>query len=138
LQQLYKCSYNAANKRKEKNSTQTIPVLMNMIKVDIVKKLLFTEYNSQTFNHPIPYQTQKYYDALHFKTVQVTKSLQITQVNSPRVERQIPDIGITACHAEDYNLKSKIRSQRERKKKQQSTMGKKAHMMTKTFPSQKP
>jgi len=136
LQQLYKCSYNAANKRKKKNSTQTIPVLMNMIKVDIVKKLLFTEYNSQTFNHSIPYQTQKYYDVLHFKTVQVTKSLQISQVNSPRVERQIPDIGITACHAEDYNLKSKKRSQRERKKNKYN--GEKAHMMTKTFPSQKP
>jgi len=72
-----------------------------------VNKLLSTEHNSQTFNHPIPYQTQKYYDVLHFKTVQVTKSLQMSQVNSPRVERQIPDIGMTAGHAENYNLKAK-------------------------------
>jgi len=39
--------YNAANNKKKKKINQTIPVLMNMIKVDIVKKLLFTEYNSQ-------------------------------------------------------------------------------------------
>jgi len=79
-----------------------------MIKVDIVnKKLLSIDHNSQTSKHPIPYQTQKYYDVLHFKTVQVTKSLQMSQVNSPRVEYQIPDIGITACHAENYNLKGK-------------------------------
>lgn len=84
------------------------------------KKLLSIEHNSQTSNHPIPYQTQKNYNVLHFKTVQVTKSLQMSQVNSPRVERQIPDIGMTSCHEENYNLKSKIRSQRQRGKNKYS------------------
>jgi len=87
-----------------------------------------------TFNHPITYQTQKYYNELHFKTVQATKLIQMPRVNSPRVECQIPDIGITACqcHAENYNLKSKIRSQREREKQVQ--WGKKAQHDDQNFP----
>lgn len=38
----------------------------------------------------------------------------MSQVNSPGTDHQIPDIGTTACHAENYNLKGK----RETEKKQ--------------------
>lgn len=40
----------------------------------------------------------------------------MSQVNSPGVEHQIPDIGMTVCHAENYNLK------RQNKKPKTSTM----------------
>jgi len=64
----------------------------------------------------------------------------MSQVNSPRVECQIPDIGITLCHAENYNLQSKIRSQRERERererggKKQVKWGKKAQHDDQNFP----
>lgn len=34
-------------------------------------------------------------------------ALGMSQVNSPGIEHQIPDIGMTACHAENYNLRAK-------------------------------
>lgn len=37
----------------------------------------------------------------------------MSQVNSPRVEHQIPDIGMTAYLRENYDLKGKLRSQKE-------------------------
>jgi len=102
LQQLYKCSYNAA--KKKRNPTQ-IHSSTDEYDYNIVKKLLSIKHNSQDFSiiqFPIKHRNITMYYI--FKTVQVTKSLQMSQVNSPRVECQIPDIGMTAGHAENYNL----------------------------------
>lgn len=60
---------------------------------------------------------------------------------TPRIQRQIPDISITECHADNYKLKEarddffKKNLKRTLWKKNKK---KKQHKMTKMFPSQKP
>lgn len=48
-------------------------------------------------------------------------ALGMSQVNSPRVEHQIPDIGTTSCHAE-LQPKGKIRSRRDEREKTSTIM----------------
>merc|ERR1712170_174275 len=63
----------------------------------------------------------------------------MSQVNSPGVEHQIPDIGMTERHAENYKLKRQNKKpERQKKTKTKQKQKTTPNAMTETFPSQKP
>lgn len=54
------------------------------------------------------------------------------------IENKIPDIGMTSCHAEKYNLNAKLEATEMRQKKKKKEKHGKTSTITKKFPSQKP
>lgn len=113
---------------KTQRSIQPIPVLGNMIKVNFTTWWKHTtQLSDLTLYQTHISQCIKFPNSTGYEIPSdASGSL---QANSPELKIKIPDIGMTSCHAKNYNLKAKLEA---------TDMKKQQHGKTKTKQGQLP